>query len=229
MKLIEAIKKVKNQGKNPLIAEIKVKSPRDGDLLKGRDPVEVASQYVLGGAAAISVVTEKEYFGGSVEILKKIRGEVSLPLLRKDFIRTKEQVKESKEVGVDAILLIVSILSKRELMVLYNYAHSLGMETVIEIHTEKEMNIVRTLNPQIVGINNKNILKLEKGENVIHPTLSLFSLIPKNIICVSESGIRNVKEAEILIKSGVDALLMGTMLLQAKDILKQVKEIVWLK
>ncbi len=162
MKLVEAIKKVKNQGKNPLIAEIKVKSPRDGDLLKGRNPVEIASQYVLGGAVAVSVVTEKEYFGGSIEILKKVRGEVSLPLLRKDFIRTKEQVKESKEVGVDAILLIVSILSKRELRFLYNYAHSLGLETVIEIHTEKEINIVRTLNPQIVGINNKNILKLEK-------------------------------------------------------------------
>lgn len=229
MELVEAIKKVKNEGKIPLIAEVKVKSPQDGDLLKGRDPVEVASQYVLGGAVAISVVTEKEYFGGSVEILKKVRGEVNLPLLRKDFIRTKEQVEESKEAGVDAILLIVSILSKRELMVLYNYAHSLGLETVIEIHTEKEINIARTLNPQIVGINNKNILKLEKGENVIHPTLSLFSLIPDNIICVSESGIRKVKEAEILIKSGVDALLMGTMLLQAKDILKQVKEIVWLK
>jgi len=229
MKLAEAIKKVKNEGKNPLIAEVKVKSPRDGDLLKGRDPVEIASQYVLGGATAISVVTEKEYFGGSVEILKKVRERVSLPLLRKDFIKTKEQVKESKEVGVDAILLIVSILSKRELRVLYNYAYSLGLETVIEIHTEKEINIVRTLNPQIIGINNKNILKLEKGENVIHPTLSLFSLIPKNVICVSESGIRNIKEAEILIKSGVDALLMGTMLLQAKDILKQVKEIVWLK
>jgi len=229
MKLAEAIKKVKNEGKNPLIAEIKVKSPRDGNLLKGRDPVEIASQYVLGGTAAISVVTEKEYFGGSVEILKKVRERVSLPLLRKDFIRTKEQVKESREVGADAIILIVSILSRRELMVLYNYAYSLGLETVIEVHTEKEINIVRTLNPQIIGINNKNILKLEKGENVIHPTLSLFSLIPENVICISESGIRNIKEAEILIKSGVDALLMGTMLLQAKDILKQVKEIVWLK
>jgi len=229
MKLVKAIKKVKNEGKIPLIAEVKVKSPRDGDLLKGRDPVEIASQYVLGGASAISVVTEKEYFGGSVEILKKVRKRVNLPLLQKDFIRTEAQIKESRVIGVDAILLIVSILSKRELMVLYNYAYSLGLETVIEVHTEKEMNIVRTLNPRIIGINNKNILKLEKGEDVIHPTLSFLSLIPKNVICISESGIRNVKEAETLIKSGVDALLMGTMLLQAKDILKQVKEIVWLK
>jgi indole-3-glycerol phosphate synthase len=229
MKLTEAIKRAKKEGKIPLIAEIKVISPQDGNLLRGRDPVEIASQYLAGGAAAISIVTEESYFGGSLEILKKVREKTTLPILRKDFITTRKQLRESKQAGADAVLLICSILPNKRLKLLHDYAHTLGLQTVMEVHTQEELEMVKFLDLDILGINNKDILNLERDEDQVETTLSLLSLIPKEVILLSESGIRNGKEARTLIKAGVDALLMGTGLLKADNIAEKVREIVWLK
>lgn len=229
MKLTEAIKRAKKEGKIPLIAEIKVNSPQDGNLLRGRNPVEIASQYLAGGAAAISIVTEESHFGGSLEILKKVREKTTLPILRKDFITTRRQLRKSKQAGADAVLLICSILPKKRLKLLHDYARTLGLQTVVEVHTQEELEMVKFLDLDILGINNKDILNLERDEDQVETTLSLLSLIPKEVILLSESGIRNGKEARTLIKAGVDALLMGTGLLKAENIAEKVREIVWLK
>jgi len=227
MKLTEAIKRAKKEGKVPLIAEIKARSPQDGELLRGRDPIEIVSQYRKGGAVAISVVTEARHFGGDIEILKKVVQEKKLPVLRKDFIDTEKEVEKTKELGVDALLLIAAILSSRKLKKLNNYAHLMGLETVIEVHTREELERVKRLNLDILGINNKDILNLERGEDKVEVTLSLLPFIPPGVILLSESGIRKIEDVKILIKKGVDAFLMGTVLLKAEDIYQKTREMVW--
>ena len=162
MKLTQAIKRAKEKGRIPLIAEIKVRSPKEGDLLKGRDPVQIATEYIRGGACAVSVVTEPLYFDGNIEILKKIAAKVKAPILRKDFIKKREQVWESKQSGANALLLISAMLAKEELADLNEYAHSLGLETLVEIHTAEEVENLNGLTLDMIGINNKDILGLLK-------------------------------------------------------------------
>jgi len=228
MKLTEAIKRAKKEGKVPLIAEIKARSPQDGELLRGRDPIEIVSQYRKGGAVAISVVTEARHFGGDIEILKKVVQQKKFPVLRKDFIDTEKEVEKTKELGADALLLIAAILSSKKLKKLNNYAHLMGLETVIEVHTREELERVKRLNLDILGINNKDILNLERGEDKVEVTLSLLPFIPPGVILLSESGIRKIEDVKILIKKGVDAFLMGTVLLKAEDIYQKTREVVWL-
>jgi len=228
VKLTEAIKRAKKEGKVPLIAEIKACSPQEGDLLRGRDPLEIVSQYRKGGAVAISVVTEARHFGGNIEILKKVvQQKKNLPVLRKDFINTEKEVGKAKESGADALLLIVAILSPQKLKRLNKYAHSIGLETVVEVHTREELKEVKRLNLDILGINNKDILSLERGEDNVEVTLSLLPFVPPGVILLSESGIRKIGDIKILIKNGVDALLMGTALLKAEDIYQETRKVVW--
>lgn len=229
MKLTQAIKRAKKEGKVPLIAEIKLRSPRDGSLLQGRDPLQIANDYICGRACAISVVTEPVHFGGDIEILKKIASNVKVPVLRKDFIKEEEQILESKQLGAKAVLLISAMLSKEKLANLNEYAHSLGLETVVEIHTQEELKNLEGLTLDMVGINNKDILDLERGEDQIVPTQRLAPLLSEGVIVISESGIRNREDVKKVIATGVDAILMGTALLKAEDIQAKAEELVWLK
>jgi indole-3-glycerol phosphate synthase len=226
MKLTSAIRAAKENNKVPLIAEIKVYSPKDGDLLKGRDPGEIIFQYEKGGACAISVVTEPEHFKGNVDIIKKIRKKTRLPVFRKDFIKKPEQIDETKKIGANAVLLTVSMLSKEKLKELNEYAHQLELETVVEIHNEDDLEKLNDIHPDIVGINNKDILMLEKGRDQIQPTLDLIAKVRNFPIVLSESGMRSLKDIRIVIEAGADAVLMGTALLQAGNITDFVEEIV---
>jgi len=228
MKLSSAIKLCKKEKKIPLIAEIKVYSPKDGDLIKNRDPVEIVYKYREGGACAISVVTEAKYFKGSLKLLRHIRKSTDLPILRKDFIQNIRQIKERKKMGVEAILLITCMLSYKKLFELNKYAHRLGLETVVEVHNQKDLEKIKDMKLDIIGINNKDILNLERDEDKINSTLKLLNKIPNSIITVSESGIRTIKDVRKVIKAGCDAILMGTGLLKAKDIQQKVKTIVTL-
>ncbi len=228
MKLSSAIKLCKKEKKVPLIAEIKVYSPKDGDLIKNRDPVEIVYKYRKGGACAISVVTEPKYFKGSLNLLELIRKNTDLPILRKDFIQNINQIEETKKIGVEAILLITCMLSCKKLFELNKYAHKLGLETVVEIHNQKDLEKIKDLELDIIGINNKDILNLERDEDKIDPTLELLNKIPNSVITVSESGIRTIKDVRKIIEAGCDAILMGTSLLKAKDIQEKVKAIVTL-
>jgi indole-3-glycerol phosphate synthase len=217
MKLVQAIKRAKEEGKVPIIAEIKLRSPKEGDLLKGREPVQIATEYIRGGACAVSVVTESLHFGGNIEILKKIAAKVQVPVLRKDFIREKEQISESKQAGAKAVLLISTMLAKEDLALLNEYAHSLGLETVVEIHALEELDNLSGLALDMVGINNKDILDLERGEDQTIATEKLAPLLPEEVIVISESGIRNAESVRRAIASGADAVLLGTALMLSKE------------
>ena len=229
MKLTRAIRRARREGKVPLIAEIKVRSPTDGDLLRGRDPLQIADEYVRGGACAISVVTEPVHFGGDMLMLKRITSNVELPVLRKDFIGTEEQILESRQSGARAVLLISAMLSKQRLANLNEYAHSLGLETVVEIHRQEELRNLEGLRLDMVGINNKDILNLERGEDQIVPTQKLVSFLPKGVVVISESGIGGEEDVRGVISAGADAVLIGRALLKAGDIRAKVGQVVWSK
>jgi len=229
MKLTRAIRRARREGKVPLIAEIKVRSPTDGDLLRGRDPLQIADKYVRGGACAISVVTEPVHFGGDMLMLKRITSNVELPVLRKDFIGTEEQILESRQSGARAVLLISAMLSKQRLANLNEYAHSLDLETVVEIHRQEELRNLEGLRLDMVGINNKDILNLERGEDQIVPTQKLVSFLPKGVVVISESGIGSEEDVRGVISAGADAVLIGRALLKAGDIRAKVGQVVWSK
>jgi indole-3-glycerol phosphate synthase len=229
MKLTSAIKRAKRDKKVPLIAEVKVHSPKDGDLLRSREPARIVREYERAGACAISVVTEPEHFKGNLQILETVRKSTNLPILRKDFIQNISQVKETKRFGADAILIIASMLPRRQLALLNKFSHQSGLETVIEIHNKMDLKKIENLEVDIIGINNKDILDLERGKDQIKPTLELINRVPKHAIVISESGIRNLRDLKKVMTAGSDAVLIGTALLKAKDIGKKVRQTVMAK
>jgi len=229
MKLTSAIKRAKRDKKISLIAEVKMHSPKDGDLLKGREPARIVREYENAGACAISVVTESKHFKGNLQILETIRKSTNLPILRKDFIQNTSQIKKTKEIGADAILIIASMLSRQRLIRLNKYSHQLGIETVVEIHNKRDLKKIENLEVDIIGINNKDILDLERGKDQIQPTLELINRVPKHVIIISESGIRNLRDLKRVMTAGSDAVLIGTALLKAKDVGQKVRQIVMAK
>jgi indole-3-glycerol phosphate synthase len=225
LRLSEAITAGKTRGKAPVIAEIKVKTPRDGDLLRGRDPVDVAKEMEVAGATALSVVTEPRHFGGSLQTLRDIARCLSLPILRKDFITTKEQVYESRESGAGALLLILSMTPHKATAALYDLSKRLGMETVIEVHSAQEMREALSLNPKIIGINNRNITMLETDSGDVSTTERLTALTPENVLVISESSIETRDDVRRAMNAGADAVLVGTALMKAPSIEEKLEEL----
>ena len=206
-----------------LIAEVKQASPSRGVLRPDFNPVELAKEYALGGAAAISVLTEVNYFGGSIDHLAAIREAVSLPLLRKDFIFSPYQVYESRAYGADALLLIVAILEQEQLEGLLSLSHSLGLKCLVEVHNEDE--VVRALRSgaKIIGINNRDLTTFDVD---INTTRRLRPLLPREQIVVSESGIGSRRDVEKLKEWGVNAVLIGEALVTADDIQTKMRELI---
>ena len=161
-----------------------------------------------------------------MELLTLIRENTSLPILRKDFIQNTNQIEETKKIGAEAILLIACMLSERELSQLNDYAHRLGLETVVEVHTLRDIEKIKNLRLDIVGINNKDILNLEKDEDQVKTTIELINKVPDYVITISESGIRSFEDIKEVIEAGCDAVLMGTSLLKAENIKEKVEKIV---
>jgi len=205
-----------------LIAEVKQASPSRGLLSHNLNPPRLAQTYAEGGAAAISVLTEANYFMGSIEHLEAIREIVDLPLLRKDFILDPYQVYESRAYGADALLLIVSILSQEQLKELISLSHSLGLKCLVEVHNEGEIEKAVLSEAEIIGINNRDLNTFTVD---ITTTRRLRPLIPQKRIVVSESGIKTRKDIEKLGKWGVDAILVGEALVAAGDVLAKMKEL----
>jgi len=205
-----------------LIAEVKQASPSRGMLSPNFNPIELAQTYVEGGAAAISVLTEANYFMGSIEHLATIKEVVGLPLLRKDFIFDLYQVYESRAYGADALLLIVAILSQKQLKELVSLSHSLGLRCLVEVHNEGEVERVVLSEAEIIGINNRDLNTFTVD---ITTTRRLRPLIPQERIVVSESGIKSKRDIEKLRKWGVDAVLVGETLVTAGDVLAKMKEL----
>jgi indole-3-glycerol phosphate synthase len=205
-----------------LIAEVKQASPSRGMLSPNFNPIELAQTYAEGGAAAISVLTEANYFMGSIEHLAAIKEVVGLPLLRKDFIFDLYQVYESRAYGADALLLIASILSQEQLKELVSLSHSLGLRCLVEVHNEGEVERAALSEAEIIGINNRDLNTFTID---ITTTRRLRPFIPQERIVVSESGIKSKRDIEKLGKWGIDAVLVGEALVTAGDVLAKMKEL----
>jgi indole-3-glycerol phosphate synthase len=205
-----------------LIAEVKKASPSRGLLSPDLNPTELARTYAEGGAAAISVLTEENYFMGSVEHLAAIREVVGLPLLRKDFIFDPYQVYESRAYGADALLLITAILSQGQLKEMISLSQGLGLGCLVEVHNENEVERAVHTGTEIIGINNRD---LDSFAVDINTTRRLRSLVPEERVLVSESGIKSRKDVERLGRWGVDAVLVGEALVTASDIRAKMREL----
>jgi indole-3-glycerol phosphate synthase len=206
-----------------LIAEVKRSSPSRGVLCPDFKPVELAKSYVQGGAAAISVLTEANYFDGSIDYLAAIREEIRLPLLRKDFILDPYQVYEARAYGADALLLIVAILSQEQFEKLLSLSHSLGLRCLVEVHNEDEVARALLSQAKIIGINNRDLNTFTVDINTTH---RLRPLIPQQRIVVSESGISSRSDTEKLKGWGVNAVLVGEALVTASNIQNKVRELI---
>lgn len=196
-----------------LIAEIKKASPSKGVLREDYDPVEIAIDYESHGAAAISILTEEHYFQGSLDHLKKVRTNVSRPLLRKDFIFDPYQLYEAAVAGADAILLIVAILEPTALADLMNLASQLTLDVLVEVHNLPELNIALGCGATIVGINNRNLKSFRVD---LQTTVQLAPHVPESVILVSESGINTADDIRILRDVGCDAFLIGEAFMKSE-------------
>jgi indole-3-glycerol phosphate synthase len=208
-----------------LIAEVKKASPSRGTLLSDFDPVQIATTYASSGAAAISVLTESRYFLGSLNSLSRIRNSLvnkGIPLLRKDFLSDPYQIYESRVYGADALLLIAAILTKTKLKGLLELSHDLGMDCLVEVHSEKEVETAIESGARIIGINNRDLSTFEVN---INTTERLRRLIPSDRIVVSESGLKTREDIEKLKELGVNAVLIGEALVSAPDIRNKIKEL----
>ena len=208
-----------------LIAEVKKASPSKGLICPDLDPVELARTYAQSGAAAISVLTEERYFQGSLEHLSAISQELEgrkIPLLRKDFIFDPYQVHESRAYGADALLLIVAILSDQQLTGLLSLSHRLGMQCLVEVHDEADVERALLSGAEIIGINNRDLTTFTVD---LATTKRLRPLVPPDRIVVSESGIRDRGHVQMLREWGVDAILVGEALVTASDVAKKMREL----
>ena len=214
--------------KNSIIAEIKKRSPSKGMLDSNLNVSEKAVQYEAGGASCLSVLTEKDYFHGSIDDLLIAKKSVNLPILRKDFIIDELQVYQSKMIGADCILLIASALSHKLFEELYSLAASLNLDVLAEIHDIDELDFVKSLGIKLLGINNRNL----KTFNVdIETSVRLSSKIPSNYAKISESGISNSNDIITLKNFGYDGFLIGENFMKsdhpgntAKDFIKKITQ-----
>ena len=198
-----------------LIAECKQRSPSGGLLQPQYDPVSLARRYVANGASALSVLTEPEFFGGSLEHLRAVRSAVEVPILCKDFVIDPLQLTEARIAGADAVLLIVAILEDGELRSLYENAIGLGMSAVVEVHDGAELDRALAIEPGIIGINNRDLTTLKVDVNT---TYALLEHMPSGATVVAESGFRDRSELERLAAAGVDGVLIGEALMRSPDV-----------
>ena len=197
-----------------IIAEFKRKSPSRGEISSGADPASMARAYETAGAAAVSVLTEEDYFDGSLDDLRAVRQAISLPVLRKDFIFEEYQVYESAAAGADALLLIVAALDDETLTRLRLITEDeLGMDALIEVHTREEMDRAVKSGAKIIGVNNRNLSTFEVS---LETSVQLIEVAPPDVILISESGL-GPDEARNLRAAGYKAFLVGETLMRADD------------
>ena len=197
-----------------IIAELKKASPSRGVLRADFEPADFAAQFEQAGAAALSVLTEEEFFQGSLENLRGARKAVQIPVPRKDFILDEWQVWESRAAGADSLLLIVAILTDAALRHLLELARELGMEPLVEVHTHDELSRALGSGARIVGVNNRDLRTFEVH---LETSLELIAVIPDECIAVGESGVRTHDSLRQLRDAGFDAFLVGEHLMQSPD------------
>lgn len=210
-------------GRMNLIAEIKFASPSAGVIREKSDPLAIGRMYDASGAAAISLLTDKKFFGGDLCNLIPLKKALTLPILRKDFIIDEIQVRESLLFGADAILLIVRILSRPQLKDLLAVARELGLAALTEIHDTADLETAMDCGAEIIGINNRD---LDTFEVDIKTTLEIAPMVPENHVVVSESGIYTIEDIQRIRRCGVQAVLVGTSIMKSDDPSDKVRELV---
>ena len=214
-------KAIRQDGKLSLIAEFKRVSPSAGPIRPGADAVEVCRLYQEAGAAALSVLTDSAFFGGSLQDLTKVRQEVHLPVLRKDFILEEYQIVEAAAAGADALLLIVAALEINQLKLLQRLTIDMKMTPLVEVHSDLELNDALEAGATVIGINNRNLKTLEIDLTVME---RLRRVIPPDKTVIGESGLRSRADVDRVRRLGMNAVLIGEELLSAPDIKQRVKE-----
>ena len=209
-----------------IIAEVKRSSPSRGRLREDFDPLEIASIYEENGAAAISVLTDRKFFEGDKTYLSAVKKIVDIPLLRKDFIIDSCQIYETRVLGGDAILFIVRLLEDEQLREYIQLADTLGLDSLVEVHTREELDRAIAAGADIVGINNRN---LETFSTNLTTSINLASCVPEDRIVVSESGINTRKDIKILMKAGIHSFLVGEALMRADNIGGKLRELLGAK
>ena len=197
-----------------VIAECKRRSPSRGVLRANYDPVALASSYERSGAAAISVLTEPTFFDGSLEHLRTVAEQVDVPILRKDFIIDEYQIAEARAAGADAILLIVSALSDDALRQLHQVARRLGLDALVEVHDDAELDRALAAGAEIVGVNNRSLRTLTVDT---HLSAALIGRMPAAVTAVAESGFKSAEELRRLREAGYHAFLVGERLVTSPD------------
>jgi indole-3-glycerol phosphate synthase len=204
-----------------VIAEVKKASPSAGVIAENFNPLSQAREYARGGASALSILTDQDYFQGHLAYLKQVREQVSLPLLRKDFILHELQVYESVVAGADAILLIVASLDDATLRHLYETAHACQLDVLVEVHDLPEMDRALELGADLIGINNRNLKTFQVD---LATTEALAEEIPNDTVAVSESGIRTAEDVRRLRACGINAVLVGETLMRASNVPDKLRE-----
>jgi indole-3-glycerol phosphate synthase len=197
-----------------LIAEHKRRSPSAGAIRDGAAIEEVVTAYERGGARALSVLTDGPSFGGSLDDLRAARAATTLPVLRKDFIVDEYQLHESFAAGADAILLIVAALDRSRLADLHAGARELGLDALVEVHDERELEVAAAIGASVIGINNRDLTTLAVD---VERTYQLLPGVPAGATVVAESGLREREQLDRLAAAGVDAVLMGERLMRDED------------
>ena len=209
------IESIRSQDGTAIIAEVKKASPSQGVIRADFDPVKIAKLSEEHGAACLSVLTDEPYFQGCDAYLTSIKHAVSLPALRKDFVVDPYQVYESRALGADCILLIMAALDDQEAIELYELSTDLGMDVLVEIHDQDELERALQLNPEMIGVNNRNLKTLKVD---IQTAFDLRPHIPNNLVAVAESGISSSETIKSLEEIDYDAFLIGTYFMQQDDI-----------
>ena len=206
-----------------IIAEIKRASPSKGHLSVIPEPAALAQIYEAGGAAMISVLTEEDRFGGSLEDLAQVRRAVDIPLLRKDFIVTPYQIHEARAYGADAVLLIVAALEQPALESLIERTKSLGMTPLVETHSRLEVFRALDAGADLIGVNARNLKDLTVDRRTVEEVIDV---IPENVVAVAESGVRDSRDVRDYALAGADAVLVGEALVTAASPLEQISDMV---
>ena len=217
--LAASIRRRQREGRLPVLSEIKARSPRDGDLLRGRDPGTLAEAMGERPIAGLSVVTEPRDFGGELTFVTEARARVGVPILCKDFHRDPADLEAAAAAGADAVLLTVCMLNDAQIAGLREAAVRLGLETLVETHSAMELRRVARLglDSEILGINNRDILRRETDDGTVSLTERLARSVPAGALLLSESSIRGPDDARRARDAGADAVLVGTSILLARD------------
>jgi indole-3-glycerol phosphate synthase len=205
---------LRRKGEVAVMAEVKRRSPGAGPIRLGLVPAELARTYEAHGAAAVSVLTDSEYFGGGIEDLEAVKQAVGIPVFRKDFLLDPVQIVEARAYGADGCLLIARILSDEALGSLHEEVLRWGMSPLVEVHDRMDVERALGVGSRIVGVNNRNLQTFETSLKV---TLGLLELLPSHVTVVSESGIRTQTDVDLLGAAGVHGVLVGESLLRADD------------